>query len=73
MACFYDNRREQISLRSPCGLAILLPTSREFALRGNRQPSRDAKVLLDRKIRHVGRDQTDPFNKSLTGIFRRPL
>ena len=30
-------------------------------------------MLPDRKIRHVGRDQTDPFNKSLTGIFRRPL
>ncbi len=38
----------------------------------DQQPSRDAKVLPDRKIRHVGRDQTNPLNKSLTGIFRRP-
>jgi hypothetical protein len=69
----YDNPQEAGYLTPGAKPASLVPDIERVRRKADRQPSRDAKVLPGRNIRHVGWDQTDPPNKSLTGIFRRPL
>ena len=50
----------------------LLPTSRESAVSGDQQPSRDAKVLPDRKIRHVGAGLDRPAQQKSHRNFPTP-
>ena len=73
-AChLYDNPNTEIPLTHLRGVLISSRHQECPAAMQDQQPGRDAKVLPRENRGMREWDQTDPPNKSLTGIFRRLL